>query len=390
MKKISSLIIGILFGITTVVAPIKSVSANTVQNPITRSEAEERALKIINLTWTYDKNKNGNLNPKYTSYVTAPSQFDNVTTAQFTGIPYNWGGQDSLDSKSINAPWTNFLDGVNKGAYTGNVNTEAGMGYISGTAGIDCSGFVQAVFNIQDYKISTSTMFDKYFKRINLNELKHMDILNRAGDHVLIFDKWGTLNGISGAYTYESTWDQVFGGIQGTKKYFVTMDDINNGYIPGRYINVVDDSNSSNSSQQSSQNPVKAGQFAQVTKVTYSAYFKAAPSDDAALLGTVPKGTILYLIDQANGWYLVNYNGKTGWVWGELFTSIPSGKYVTVNNVYQLNIRSNPSSTASILGVLGKNQYAEVLDYSKDGNWVKIKINGIEGFSSRKYLNYIY
>lgn len=79
----------------------------------------------------------------------------------------------------MNAPWNNFLQAINQGAFAGNVDITDGYSYIPGTAGIDCSGFVQAVFNIDDYKISTSTMFDKYFKRIDLNSIKHMDILDR-------------------------------------------------------------------------------------------------------------------------------------------------------------------------------------------------------------------
>jgi uncharacterized protein YraI len=390
MKKFSTALFGILFGITAVVTPALNVSAATVQTPITTSQAEQRALNMINLTWTYSKDKNGNIDSSYANSVTQPNQFANLTTVQVSGIPYDWGGQDGLNSNSLGTPWNNFLDAINQGAFAGNVNTTAGNSYVPTTAGIDCSGFVQAVFDIHDEKLSTRTMFDKYFTKINLSDIKHMDILDRPGDHVLIFDKWGTLNNVYGAFTFESTWDQAFGGIQGTKRYFVTLDDINNGYIPGRYVNIAPDTASPAATPAPTQTSVTTGMFAQVTKVTNSAYFNANPSDGAALLGTIPKGTVLYLNSYSNGWYLVKYNGQSGWVWGDLLTSIPSGKYVAVKNVYQLNIRSNPSTSASIVGVLGQNQYAEVLDYSSDGNWIKISINGVQGYAYRNYLSYIY
>jgi len=390
MKRFNTALFSIIFGLTTISMPIYNVSADTVKTPITRSQAEQRALNMINMTWTYSKDKNGNISSVDANIVTQPNQYANLTTAQVSGIPYNWGGQDGLDSNSINTPWTSFLDAINKGAFAGNVNTTAGHSYVTGTAGIDCSGFVQATFNIHDSKISTSTMFDKYFTKISLSDLKHMDILDRPGDHVLIFDKWGTLNGVNGAFTFESTWDQVFGGIQGTKRYFVTLDDINNGYIPGRYVNIVEDTPVSSTTPVPTQTAVTTGMFAQVTKVTNSAYFNATPSDSSALLGTIPKGTVLYLNNYSNGWYLVKYNGQSGWIWADLLTSIPSGKYVTIKNVYQLNIRSNPSTSSSILGVLKQGQYAQVLDYSQDGNWIKISINGVEGFAYREYLRYIY
>lgn len=241
MKKFNTILFGVLFGITAVTAPVLNVSADTVQRPITRSEAEQRALEMINLTWTYSKDKNGNIGSTCANSVTQPSQFANLTTAQVSGIPYDWGGEDGLNSNSSGAPWTNFLDAINQGAFAGNVNTTAGNSYVATTAGIDCSGFVQATFDIHDDKLSTSTMFDKYFTKINLSDIKHMDILDRPGDHVIIFDRWGTLNGVNGAFTFESTWSQTFGGIQGTKRYFVSLDDINSEYIPGRYVNIVDD-----------------------------------------------------------------------------------------------------------------------------------------------------
>ncbi|MDP4089362.1 MAG: SH3 domain-containing protein, partial [Bacillota bacterium] len=358
---------------TALLTPPHKTSA-AVQNPITRSQAEQRALSMINLTWTYSSTKNGVLSNSYAQYVTQPQQLNNVTTAQQTGIPYNWGGQDGIDSSSYAAPWTSFLDAVNNGAYTGNVNDTAGYGLIPGTAGIDCSGFVQATFNIKDSKISTSTMFNTYFTKINLSDIKHMDILDRPGDHVVIFDKWGTLNGVSGAFTYESTYEQDFGGIMGTKRYFLAIDDLNNGYIPGRYVNVVDDPVPTPAPAPSSSSTISAGIFAQIANVNSYANMRADTSTSSAIVGTIQKGTIVYLKSALNGWYYISNNGIRGWVYGGLIASIPSGKYVALNGAYQLNIRSNPLSTAQILGILSQGQYAEVLGYSDDKEWMKISI----------------
>lgn len=395
MKIFNSKLLVTLFLATSIIAPTQSVNAASQQS-ITRGDAEQRALNMINLNWNYSIDKNGTLPANYTASVTQPSQFKNTAAVTAVGIPYDWGGQDSLDSNSYDSPWGNFLDAVNKGAYTGNVNTEAGYGYIPGTAGIDCSGFVQAAFNVKDSKLSTSSMFDTYFTKINLNDIKHMDILDKPYDHVVIFDKWGTLNGVNGAFTYESTPDQTYGGIQGTKKYFISMNEINKGYIAGRYVNIVEDSSStpptSNTTGSTSNipHPVDAGIFAKITNVTTAANFRSKASTDSSIIGSIPKDTILYLIDYSSGWYQVSYNGQTGWVWGNLITSIPTGKYVTINKVYQLNIRNNPSTSADIVGYLSQNQYAEVIDYSNDGKWLKIRINGIEGYASGAYLSYIY
>lgn len=420
MKKlISSLVAMLLLASSFISAPAQKAYALT-QNSITRSQVEQRALNMINLTWTYDPSKNSNISAAYASAVTQPTQFANATTMQAIGIPYNWGGIDGTDSHSYQAPWTNFLDAVSKGAYAGNINARAGLGYIPGTAGLDCSGFVQAAFNIQDYKQSTTTLFNNYFTKIALSDIKHMDILDKLGSHVVIFDKWGTMNGINGAFTYESTPDQTFGGIQGVKRYFMTMTELNSGYVPGRYINIADDPTPvqptvtttpsavtvapvattppavtvspavTTPTSNQTMSPVAKGYFAQVANVNSTANVRAAASVDSSIIETIPKGTIIYLNDSSNGWYQIKYNNQTGWIYGNLVASIPSGKYVTLNNVSYLNIRSAASGTSPIIGFLSIGQYAQVIDYSNNGSWYEISINGVQGWAYKQYLSYIY
>lgn len=382
MRKFNALVTGLIFLTTVFIFPPLKVNGLT-QSVITRSQVEQRALTMTNLKWNYDRNKNGQLNSSLSIYVTQPSQFLNISTMQATGIPYSWGGTDGLDSSSYDEAWSNYLDAVDKGAFVGNVNTEGGLGHISGTAGIDCSGFIQASFNIKDDKLSTSTLFNNYFTKIGLSEIKHMDILDKPYDHVVIFDKWGTYNGINGAFTYESTPDCIYGGIQGAKKYFISMNEINKGYIPGRYINLIEDAVV----------PAPAlsnvGNFAQISNVNYAANFRATSSLSSTIIGTIAKSTIIYLIEYFPGWYQVSYNGQVGWVSSNLITLVPTGKYVALINAYQLNIRTSPNIAGAIVGILLQKQYAEVIGTSSDGNWLKISIKGIQGYASRKYLNYI-
>lgn len=54
---------------------------------ITRSQAENRALDMINLTWTYDISKNSYVDSNYTGYVTQPSQLNNTDRAQEKEYP---------------------------------------------------------------------------------------------------------------------------------------------------------------------------------------------------------------------------------------------------------------------------------------------------------------
>lgn len=386
-----AIITSVIIVVSAISFPVRKAYAAS-QNPISRSQVEERAVRLIDLTWTYSADRNSKIDPKYLNSVTLPKQFQGVTTAQFTGIPYAWGGIDGIDTYSYNTPWTNFLDAVSKGAFTGNVNSQGGLGYVTGTAGMDCSGFVQAAFNIKDYKQSTTTLLNNYFTKIDINDIKHMDILDKPGDHVVIFDKWGTQNGRSGAYTYEATTDQTYGGIQGTKRYFISMNAINNGYIPARYKYIVDDTTNvtdTSTTVTTATQQFKTPGYAMVTNITNYANLRSNPGTSYAILATVPKGTILNLTNYSDGWYQVTYNGDKGGIWGNTLGAVPVNQYVTVNGVYALNIRLNPSFTAQIIGTLTQGQYAQKLDQSSDGNWYKISINGTQGWCSSKYLIYI-
>ena len=129
------------------------------------------------------------------------------------------------------------------------------------------------------------------------------------------------------------------------------------------------------------------GTLVQIVNVNTAANFRSAGNVNASIIGVIPKGTIINILDYNSGWYKVIYNDQTGWVYENLVGSLPAGKYVTVNGVYQLNIRSDSSGTAYIVGVLTQNQYALVLGTSADGSWTNIIINGVKGWSATKYLS---
>lgn len=124
----------------------------------------------------------------------------------------------------------------------------------------------------------------------------------------------------------------------------------------------------------------------QVVNVTNYANLRLDADANSTLVTTIPKGTILPVLNYYNGWYQINYNGQIAWIYGNLVATAPAGKYVTVNGVYQLNIRSSASSYSSILGTITDGQYAYVLGYNSDGTWTNISLNGITGWCSNKYL----
>lgn len=126
---------------------------------VTRQEAYKRAMEIINFVWEYQ--------PKVFNRddIKLPNFLGNERKI-VVGIPYCWGGYISVDiSDRIDVK--NFKDAIEKDYVPGNVLTEGG--YKAKTAGLDCSGFVGAVYNLPE-KVSTKTL-KRYFKYISIKKL---------------------------------------------------------------------------------------------------------------------------------------------------------------------------------------------------------------------------
>lgn len=222
---------------------VESFFNNNV-SAISRKEAQDRAYQMANLTWHYQKSKNGNV----ISHTALPDQFNNKADSTETGIPYNWGGFDGLDTTS-SSKWKNYLDAVlNKNAFAGNVDYSA-PGYIAGTAGLDCSGFIQSVLKIGGSKLGTWSLgrtSNPLLTPIRYDGLKNMDILLDINEHVVFFKSWqyDGNGGIIGANTIECTGNNSDGTGEKVKNFYRTIDELSNGYGDGysykaeRYVNM--------------------------------------------------------------------------------------------------------------------------------------------------------
>jgi hypothetical protein len=115
----------------------------------TRSGTRSRALQMVNYTWTWQTKYDYLSNGTHRNSVGAdkPAQLRNLQPGNATtGIPYSWGCWDSPWTYSDNWQWTSFANSLTKyttyGPLVGKTNSSGG--WISGTSGIDCSGFVAA------------------------------------------------------------------------------------------------------------------------------------------------------------------------------------------------------------------------------------------------------
>jgi hypothetical protein len=107
-------------------------------------------------------------------------------SACYVSVPYDWGGFDKP---------TDFNSAMAAGKKAGNWNNVTSL---SCSYGVDCSGFVSRVWGLSS-KQSTSTL--PSYALAKCPKLTAGDALNKAGEHVVLFDS-NTTNGVN---VYEST-----------------------------------------------------------------------------------------------------------------------------------------------------------------------------------------
>lgn len=179
------------------------------------SDAFSRAFDLAHLDYKYY--------PTYhetpsTSTTTPPSYlaaYDPTYDDEYwleTGIPYTWGGFDGADTAHSWVSWTDFNDGLDfsHNATVGNINTNS-PGWVSGTIGLDCSGFISSAYDLGQKYGTSGLATTSYFTDINFEDMQKGDIAIRLTGfpHVFMFDSWKITNytEIIGVFTYEATTD---------------------------------------------------------------------------------------------------------------------------------------------------------------------------------------
>lgn len=206
-----------------------------------------RMITYASYPWKYNSNKNGN-----TSVVAEPSKLkqpdylsklNDGKDHNVKGIPYCWGGYDSSYTSSNPSTWSNFQEAIYLNRYAGNTSKAYGK-YMPGTAGIDCSGYICAIWELGYPKRGTMGFKDDLynlskkpgeddsdsvpFKQIPADEIDRFDILNRES-HVMVIDDIDD----NYIYVYEST--SKNGGCVQNNVYTKTQVFNTWGYTPYRY-----------------------------------------------------------------------------------------------------------------------------------------------------------
>lgn len=110
------------------------------------------------------------------------------------------------------------------------------------------------------------------------------------------------------------------------------------------------------------------------------------PSTSSSKIGSLSKGSAVKATALNNGWYTIIYNGKTGYISAQYASKTKPATISTSTVVYTtsaLNVRSQPSTNSSKLGVLAEGTAITVK--SSSGGWYAISYNGKTGYVNATY-----
>jgi len=156
--------------------------------PISRAEIIQNAAEYESLEWTATSSNisNGIVQTPDGAYIDTP---DWVTIGQKQKVPYKWGGWTEINT---------FSSQISNGVYAGDNYCESVSWGPTYCVGVDCSGLVSRAWDLSE-KYGTSTLPDISTAYSTPNELKHGDIINKAGYHVRLVlndNPTGTINTI--------------------------------------------------------------------------------------------------------------------------------------------------------------------------------------------------
>ena len=115
------------------------------------------------------------------------------------------------------------------------------------------------------------------------------------------------------------------------------------------------------------------------------------PDASSKVLGTLKKDTAVVVTEEKYGWYTITFNGQTGYISAAYTTETdpstptpnPTPETKTVYTTENLKVRTQPNTSAEVLGTLKKGTKVETYGL-KDG-WYEIKYEGKTGYISAKY-----
>lgn len=109
---------------------------------------------------------------------------------------------------------------------------------------------------------------------------------------------------------------------------------------------------------------------------------RAAASTSANALGKINKGTAYTVLDKADNWFKISYNGTTGYVSADYFSVIKADGRVTAPGV---NLREKATTASSSLKKFVKGD--KIVITGQNDNWYRVSYNGGSAYVSKDYVS---
>jgi cell wall-associated NlpC family hydrolase len=178
---------------------------------------------MINLIWTYNPST---MRTADTSTTACPDWLSSYTSPISVGsIPYCWGGCYGDVSACGLTSFTNALSSYNYTA--GNIDCDAG--WVSGTAGVDCSGFISVAYRLST-KYNTTGLASYFTKLSSWSSIQAGDIFDYPASHVVMY--YYNVYNSSGVLTSYETLEATTSGTDKAKEYVRTVAYIQTYYSP--------------------------------------------------------------------------------------------------------------------------------------------------------------
>lgn len=114
---------------------------------------------------------------------------------------------------------------------------------------------------------------------------------------------------------------------------------------------------------------------------------RSGPGTNHAVLGSLSHGAVVQITGQSGSWYQIQYKNQQAYVHGDYISSSPTNKSGTTYtvNASALNVRTEPNTTSSIIGVLPNGQKVDI--QSEQNGWYVISFNGKTGFIKKDFVS---
>lgn len=142
--------------------------------------------------------------------------------------------------------------------------------------------------------------------------------------------------------------------------------------------------------------PVNNGQ---VMVTTANLNFRTGPGTSYSSMGLIPMGTSVTINSSSNGWFNVNYSGKTGWCSGSYLVAAPNAPAtpteptppvtppasISMITTEDLNMRTGPSTTYAKITTIPNGTSVTVTETASNG-WKKVTYGTFTGWCHPDYL----